>query len=290
MTKPIRTNTSNLFGSVLMTGVEQGLLHPIDTGAKRLMAGKPLQFGFNLASVRNAYDGFAVGLAKKAWVRGVYKWPFNAFCFEAISTKCGPSLTSDYGPKKAKLIITSGAAVLTGMGEPLLAHPMDTWQIRLQALGRTPQTTLTVANVRALGITGLYNGALFTGVFRNIPGCLGLFTGSALANSAFDNDDHANPAINLGAKFFGGFLSIVASQPGDVLKTNMQTHGYSLSESLGRLDIKAILTRGLLFRTAIAAKIGIGYFMAEWAMNQSGALINGYEEDEELNSGPSPKF
>jgi hypothetical protein len=284
--KPIRTNTSNMAGSIVMTGVEQALLHPLDTIAKANMA-QSRTFSFN--NMKGLYDGFAIGLLKKCYMRGAYKWPANAFFNVQVASQYGDSFNDRFGPKYGKLAVTTCAAVATGLFEPLFVHPVDTLQVRLQAKGSTEKTALSFKNIRELGVSGLYRGALLTGVLRNVPGCLGLFSGSHIVNSALDNDDRSSITKNLFAKWCGALASILLSQPGDVVKTNMQVHGLNFMSACKAVPLKEMMTRGLTARLGLSVKVGLGFFMAEAGMDLAGGLMNGYQSAEIGEAATQPR-
>jgi hypothetical protein len=276
--KPICTDFSNMVGATGMTLVEQAALHPIDTLAKAQMANSRT-FGFS--NIKGLYDGFWLAAAKKAYMRGCYKWPANVYFNRTISQTYGASLEGAYGVKGAKLAVTTAAAAATGLFEPVFVHPIDTLQVRMQAMGKTKQTGINVDNIRALGFSGLYRGALLTGVLRNVPGCIGLFSGSHLVNSALDNDNRSSITKDLFAKWCGAVASIVCSQPGDVVKTNMQVHGMNFSAACKSVPIVDMMTRGLAPRLGLSVKVGAGFLLAEKGMQWAGGALNGYEESAE---------
>jgi len=285
-----RTPRSDLLGSAFATCVEQAVLYPIDVFAKTSMAKNKgsLQYTGGFQTVKRVYSGFGLALAKKIPMRS-YKWTMQSQSRQWIEQYYGKSL-EHYFPDNAKLVATTASAVATGFFEPFFINPIDVLVTRLQALGNTKETQLTWRNVKSLGFSGLYRGAVVTGALRNAPGCIGLFSGDHWARKRLGIEDttskREHPWRNLGAKWFGAFWSILLSQVGDVIKTNMQVHQMSFKQACRSLSVAQMMTLGLPYRLALSLKLAFGFFIADGCMDFSASLLGDPITDEPGDAGP----
>lgn len=281
-TKPTKHNHtpfSNIVGSLGATYLETTALHPIDTVAKSKMANtaSSLRQATYFNQFKRLYKGYALNTTKKSIMRGLYKWPAQREFYKLTDTYFGSQLQNKYGNKKAEFIKSGISGMLTGLCEPLISQPFDTLQVRQQALGNQA-TKLTVKNIKNLGFTGLWRGAFITGLLRNSPGGFAMFGTAKGVNILFNNENRRNIPLDLFAKWCGAAASILAAQPGDVIKTGMQVNNRTFRAACAQLSIRDIFTRGITPRLAISVKVGIGFFLAEKCMDKTADLINGKEE------------
>lgn len=274
------TPFSKFFGAVVGATGEQLIFHPVDTTAKALMAQKQgllpwmkvlLAERGVMGGVMQLYNGLGLALIKKPPMRW-YKYGVQDEINAQMTTHYQEAAKQHFG-LYSKVVMQCFAGGVTGIIEPWFFQPIDTLQIRKQVL----KEQVTKANAQALGLKGLYRGALFTGFGRNLPGSIGLFGGSAFANQVMKNDDYASKdrsqLLNLAAKWFGALTSLVLSQPGDVIKTNMQVKQVPLREAFKDVTVKQLFTGGLGPRLFMSFKVGVGFFLIEEAMNYSRILF-----------------
>lgn len=264
------TAFSKFFGTALGALGEQALFHPIDTVAKTAMAKKQpvLPWLQNLVvqkgavgSLQQLYRAFTLGYAKKAPLR-MYKYGVQDEVAARLKVQYGDSATLQFGPY-GHVVVQSVAGALTGIFEPVFFQWIDTLQVRKQVLGEP----ISFASAQKLGIRGLYQGAIVTGLGRNVLGAPALFGGSELANQLMGNQDHRSDLKNLIAKWFGAFASLVVSQPGDVVKTTMQVEQIGFLTAMRRVSWRQMFTSGLGPRLVMSGKVGTGFLFIEKSMN-----------------------
>lgn len=270
------THFSKFFGTALGAFGEQTLFHPIDTVAKTAMANKQpilpwLRDLFALkgpiGATQQLYGAFTLGYVKKAPLR-MYKYGVQDEVAVALRTKYGESANRQFG-EYGHVVLQSIAGGLTGAFEPVFFQGIDTLQVRKQVL-REP---ISISSAQNLGITGLWRGSIVTGLSRNVPGAIGLFGGSEYANHVMGNQDHDSDAKNLLAKWFGAFLSLVASQPGDVVKTTMQVEQIGFFYAMKSISWKQMFTNGLGPRLVMSGKVGTGFLFVEKGMQVAKELF-----------------
>lgn len=273
------TPFSKFFGAASGALGEQLIFHPVDTVAKNGMTHKQgaLPWLRTLVAERGVagsfsqlYGGLGVALFKKGPMR-IYKYTVQDALNDSLKAKYGVMAFNHFGIY-GSVLIQCAAGGATGLIEPIFFHPIDTVQIRKQVL----KEAVSWENARALGVQGVYRGALFTALARNVPGSFGLFGGSALANevmnNSYENKDRSQ-LLNLAAKWFGALTSLVLSQPGDVIKTNMQVKQVPLKAAFEGITVKQLFTGGLVPRLFMSFKVGVGFFLIEEAMNYSRVLF-----------------
>ncbi|MBS0285747.1 MAG: hypothetical protein JSR17_00100 [Proteobacteria bacterium] len=269
------TAFSKFIGAAAGAGIEQGLLHGVDTSAKFAMANHTSALawikhlvaseGIPGATAR-LYNGFGLALLKKGPMR-VYKYGVQDELLEKLDESFGDAADEKFGPY-GHSVLQGVAGAITGIMEPFVGFQVpDTLQVRQQARKNKAQKVSITEDAKNLGLRGLFRGSVVTGFGRNMPGAVGLFGGSAAANQAMGNEDHHSVTKNLAAKWFGAFLSLIASQPGDVVKTKMQVEQKNLIEVLKTITPQQLFTSGLLPRLAMSAKVGLGFFVIEGCMN-----------------------
>ncbi|MGE3317974.1 MAG: hypothetical protein AB7I18_01650 [Candidatus Berkiella sp.] len=264
------TPFSKFFGTALGALGEQTFFHPIDTIAKTAMAKKQPVLPWMrdlfaekgpLGATQQLYRAFMLGYAKKAPLR-IYKYGVQDEVAARLKVQYGDEAASRLGPY-GHVAIQTVAGGLTGVFEPVFFQWIDTLQVRKQVLGEP----ISLESASKLGIRGLYQGAIVTGVGRNALGAAGLFGGSELANQLMDNQDHHSNLKNLAAKWFGAFASLVASQPGDVIKTTMQVEQTGFMTAMSRVSWRQMFTSGLGPRLVMSGKVGTGFLFIEKSMN-----------------------
>ncbi|MCS5711502.1 hypothetical protein [Candidatus Berkiella aquae] len=270
------TYFSKLFGAGSGAFIEQGIFHGLDTASKNAMAhNQPVLPWFRglvqqegiLGATKRLYAGFGIGLLKKAPMRS-YKYGVQDALNDYLTREYGAAFERTFGVYGV-VAIQALAGATTGAFEPWFFQPIDTLQIRKQAL----KEKVSFENAKKLGVRNLYRASLFTGMFRNVPGSIGLFGGSEFANAMMDNQDHHSNAKNLLAKWGGAFLSLILSQPGDVVKTKMQVHQKGFLPTLKDVTVKELVTSGLSARLLMSAKVGVGFLVIEKTMSASKRLF-----------------
>lgn len=281
-------NVTKVAGAASATLIEMTLFHPFDTLVKNALhspASQQALFAFLKSQslqgkVQRLYQGFSPALLKKGPQRG-QKWLMQGALNEQIQVKHAPFFRRFFGDN-AKIAMATTAGALTGLAEPILVHPFDTIQILKQNQAKTD------TRARALGLRGLYRGALFTGFARNAPGAGTLFGASEALNQSLGNKDKSNHALNFAAKLMGALLSSVVSQPGDVIKTKMQTDQVSLSQALAKTTWKQMLTNGIGPRVVFAStKVAFGFFMYERMVSVLDKLSNSRPPQAEADNKPA---
>lgn len=275
---------SNIIGTSAAAVGKLLLFQPIDTVATNAMMGKSTfsQFSSTLANAslfskaHMLYKGWAVEFFKK--------WPSNSFRFtvqhateDYIDRHHHDTMYERFG-SHAHIASASASGGMTGLLEPYFMQPIDTVQVHQQVYQRPLMDT-----VRSLSFRDLYRGVGVTSVLRNLPAGITLFGGSEWLNRLMGNEDKHSNTLNIAAKTGAGFGSIAVSQPGDVLKVQMQANRWSLWQALEHVSIKQLFTNGSQFRMMGGIKAGVGFFLAEKAMEWSGRLF-GKEEHAELEA------
>lgn len=268
---------SKLIGATFGAIAEQGVFHPVDTAAKTAMANKTKTLPWlralvakegMLSATKQLYGGFMLGVAKKAPMRS-YKYGVQDHLNEVLSKQYGEAANIWFGAY-GNVIIQATAGATTGALEPfLLFQLVDTMQVRKQVL----KEPITFENAKKLGFRNLSRATIVTGFARNVPGSIGLFGGSELANQLMNNKDHESNGKNLLSKWIGALFSLGFSQPGDVIKTDMQTKLISFGEALNGVTMKQLFSSGLTTRLALSGKIGFGFLVIEKGMHYSKQLF-----------------
>lgn len=258
--------TSRLIGSAAATLFEVGGLYPVDTFAKNAMAPKShweqfiTQFkGMSLKEKgKRVFQGVVPALGKKGPQR-VYTWLVYDYTNTALTTHWSPFFTNYFG-HHAHTAISATAGFVAGITDPIVVHPFDT----IQVINQHGKQTIKIREaLPVLGFEGIYRGFWIT-ASRNGIAATTFFGFSNFFNQAFENQDKHNDMLNLAAKFGGGVMSTIFSQPLDVLKFRMQTTQQSLSEVLHHTSTTELCTRGLGMRTLFfSTRIAAGYFAYE---------------------------
>lgn len=258
--------TSRFTGSAAATLFEVGGLHPIDTFAKNAMAPKAhwKQFidQFEHMSLREkskrVFQGVMPALGKKGPQR-VYTWLVFDYTNLLLTSRCSNLFQNQFG-LHASTAISATAGFVAGITDPLVVHPFDT----IQVINQHGKQTIRIREAyQTLGLQGLYRGFWITAC-RNGIAATSFFGFSTYLNYAWDNPDKKNDLLNFSAKFAGGIVSTILSQPFDVLKFRMQTAQQSLGEVLHNTPPLELLSRGLGMRTLFfSTRISVGYFAYE---------------------------
>ncbi|MFO1258429.1 MAG: MC/SLC25 family protein [Gammaproteobacteria bacterium] len=258
--------TSRFVGSAAATLFEVGGLHPIDTFAKNAMAEKSHwnQFidQFQRMSLREkskrVFQGVLPALGKKGPQR-VYTWLAFDYTNLLLTSHCSNFFENQFG-SHASIAMSATAGFAAGMTDPIVVHPFDT----VQVINQHGKHTVKIRDAyQILGLQGLYRGFAITAC-RNGVAATSFFGFSTYLNTAWNNEDKENDFLNLSAKFGGGIVSTVLSQPFDVMKFRMQTAQHSLTEMLSNTSVGELCTRGLGMRALFfSTRIAIGYFAYE---------------------------
>lgn len=278
---------SNLVGTSIAALSKLTLFQPIDTVATNAMLGKKNfnQFSEKLktakptSKIRMLYQGAGIELLKK-WPSNAYRYPVQSATQEYLDNEHGEQFIKMFGDNHhvASSALSGGT---TAVVEPFLFQPLDTAQIYQQAHQKSLFETL-----HGLKFTQLYRGVWVTSLLRNLPSGLMLFGGSSALNKAMDNEDKHNHLVDLGAKSIAGLSSVACSQPGDVLKVQMQANQWSFTEAVKNVPVKQFFTNGSLYRfVGGGLKMGFGFFLAEKAMKVS-ANILGTDDSNDYSAKP----
>lgn len=272
---------SNVFGTSIAAISKLLMFQPIDTASTNAMLGQE-NFSHFKQELRSAsWRKRARMLYKGGMVELLKKGPSNAFRYP-VQSASQDYLNNEHGERFAELFgdhaNTASAAATGGFTaavEPFVFHPFDTLQIQQQIHQRPFGETF-----RSLSFSQFYRGVFVTSLFRNLPSGLMLFGGSSAVNRLMDNEDKHNHAIDLGAKSVAGFASVAISQPGDVLKVQMQANQWGFKEALSHIPIKQLFTNGSMFRLVGGGfKMGFGFFLAEKAMEISASIFGKDDQD-----------
>jgi hypothetical protein len=300
--KPVRKHTTftTVAASVTSTTLEHIPMHSVDTYVKNSQAQDNNKVKAFKEFVWSNVFKHPVTVAKRlnqgwtpTWIQRLparfYKYVSEREINEHIQDAYGADLKREYGSNATyiKKFISGG---LTGLFEPVFFHPIDTIRVREQLRAKEgqqlpkalPDTIVGrvfnnkvfdnarryVHDAKELGVRGVYKGAAFTGVFRNVPGCWGLFVGSEVANSALGNKDHKSKPLNLASKVAGGVASMVLSQPAEVVKIGVQETQQSALQVFRETPYKDLFFKGLGPRAVLnAGKIGFSFYIAEEVSN-----------------------
>lgn len=268
-------------GAVSATVTEMALFHPFDTFVKNSLHSKGKQQklieelrsrNFN-GKLNRLYQGFTPALVKKGPQRA-QKWIMQDILQTYLEKNHRKSFEERFGKSNAKVYMNAVSGSLTGMVEPIFIHPFDTVQIMKQNTG------VNLSIVKTLGIRGLYRGALFTSLCRNAPGAGTLFGGSELLNHMMKNDDRSSYSINFTCKVAAAVMSSLVSQPGDVIKTKIQTDQVTLRHALATTTYREMFTNGIGPRLVFAStKVAFGFFMYEELLRLFERIFEGAEHD-----------
>lgn len=268
-------------GAVSATVTEMSLFHPFDTFVKNSLHSKAkqqklleeLRARTFTGKINRLYQGFTPALVKKGPQRA-QKWIMQDILETYLEKNHRSAFEEQFGRSNAKIFMNAVSGSLTGICEPIFIHPFDTVQIMKQNTGAN------LSIVKTLGFRGLYRGALFTAFCRNAPGAGTLFGGSEALNHLMNNDKHTNHSINFFCKVTAAVMSSLVSQPGDVIKTKMQTDQVSLRQALATTTTKEMFTNGIGPRLVFAStKVAFGFFMYEELLKLFERLFEGVEHE-----------
>ncbi|MGE3317801.1 MAG: hypothetical protein AB7I18_00785 [Candidatus Berkiella sp.] len=268
------TPTSDMIGTLIASFAKLSLFQPADTIATNAVAGKECatQFANDFSKAnwfgkfRMLYSGASVEMLKKV-PSNSYRYPAQRAASNYLAEHYHHRFQELFGDH-ADAAQASVAGGVSATFEPLITQPLDTIAVHQQIHHRPILET-----IKTLTFRDCYRAAPVTGLLRNLPAGVALFGGSQWFNHLLGNDDNQSNGLNFAAKMGGGFASVVASQPGDVLKVNMQTHHWSLKETIQHIPVKQFFTNGAKFRLIGGFKAGVGFFLAEKAMNFSAELF-----------------
>lgn len=268
------TAASDMIGTLIASFAKLSLFQPADTLATNAMAGKEKlsQFTQDLANtnwigkIRMFYSGASIELMKKI-PSNSYRYPAQRATNNYIDQHYHDRFCELFG-EHADAAKASVAGGLSAIFEPFITQPLDTIMVN-QQVHHMP----LLQTIRTLSFRDCYRAAPVTGLFRNMPAGVTLFGGAEGFNHLFGNDDKHSNSLNVAAKTGAGFASVLASQPGDVLKVKMQTNQWTFSEAVRNIPVKQLFTNGAKFRLVGGFKAGMGYFIAEKAMEISAELF-----------------
>ncbi|MCS5711042.1 hypothetical protein [Candidatus Berkiella aquae] len=265
------TTTSDMIGTFAAAFAKLTLSQPPDVVATNASLGKDKFLKFKtelseakwLQKVRILYSGSIVELMKKL-PSNSYRYPMQRATQSYFNEHYQQRLCELFG-EHADVASASLSGGVTAIFEPCITHPLDTVVINQQV------HRLSIAQTfRALSLRDYYRGAAVTGLVRNLPAGVTLFGGAAWFNQMLDNQDKQSNQKNIAAKIGAGFLSTLASQPGDVLKANMQTHRWTFVQTVKNVPFKQLFTNGANFRLVSGGlKAGVSYLLVEKAMEIS---------------------
>ena len=278
-------------------GLEILFFHPFDTVSKRLMSNQKSLFQGNFLTnanktifkdysdaglvqkVKYLYPGSQFAIAYKILQR-VYKFAGQpivrkqmeqAGVTDALKPVCG---------KRSKLMTESIAGSIIGIGEIVLL-PLDRLKILSQTNDAALKNRSLLSVFRAEGL-GLYAGAGVTAM-RNAPGSFSLFGGAAFTKEViFGLEDFSKASVpqNLTASAVGATLSIVVTNPMDVVKTRIQNKNFGESVS-GAQVVRSIMREegpGAFFKavgpkvSATAPKVVCAYTLTEYFIHKLKAV------------------
>jgi hypothetical protein len=273
------TPTSDMIGTLAASFAKLSIFQPADTVATNAMAGKEKfsQFAQDLSEqdlseanwtgkIRMLYSGASVELMKKI-PSNSYRYPAQRAANKYMDQHYHDKFCEFFGDhaNAAQAGIAGGAAA---MFEPVITQPLDTIMVN-QQIHHMP----ILQTMRTLTFRDFYRAAFETGIFRNLPAGVTLFWGSEELNHRLGNDDKHSNSLNIAAKTGAGFSSALASQPGDVLKVNMQTNKWTFTQAIQNIPVKQFFTNGAKFRLIGGFKAGVGFFLAEKAMDISAEIF-----------------
>lgn len=265
------TPTSDMIGSLIAAFTKLAIFQPLDTVASNALLGKGKLSTFKtelseatwLKKVRMLYSGSTVELIKKL-PSNSYRYPMQRAVQSYIEKHYQDRLCEFFGDHTdvANASLSGGA---TALFEPCLTQPLDAVVLNQQVYRLSIAQTL-----RSLSLRDYYRGAMVTGFVRNLPAGVTLFGGAAWCNQMMNNKDKQSTEKNIIAKMAAGFASTLVSQPGDVLKANMQTHRWTFVQTLKNVPFKQLFTNGANFRLVSGGlKAGVSYLLVEEAMEIS---------------------
>lgn len=264
------TPTSDVIGTLIAAFSKLTLFQPIDTLAANAMSGKDnlTQFRSHFSAanwrgkLRLAYSGASVEILKKLPSNG-YRYPAQRIAQNYIEDSYHDKFVKLFA-EHAEVAQASIAGGVSAIFEPCITQPFDAVVIHKQVY-HTP----ILQTLRTLTIRDYYRAMGVTGVVRNLPAGVTLFGGSAYLDYLFNNEDKHSNGLNIAAKTGAGFVSVAVSQPGDVLKVQMQTNRWTLLQAMQKVSLRQLFTNGSTFRLMGGFKAGLGFFMAEKAMEAS---------------------
>ncbi len=279
---------SDILGTTIAAFAKLTLFQPIDTVTTNAMMGSENLKHFKDELKKAPVKDKLRKLYKGGWVELLKKGPSNAYRYPTQSAMA-QYLQNHYGEKFVEMFgdysdtaVDAASGGATAFVEPFLFQGFDTVQIQQQIYQKTMLQTY-----RGLTLSQMYRGVFVTSLFRNLPSGLILFGGSNAFNKAMNNEKGENAYIDLAAKTVAGLGSVAASQPADVLKTQMQANQWSFSQAVRNVTARQLLTNGSAYRFfGVGIRIGVGFFLAKKAMETTAY----YFGKEEPCAGPSEKI
>ncbi|CCD12549.1 unnamed protein product [Trypanosoma congolense IL3000] len=236
-----RTAVNRATAAGVASVLEIAIFYPFDTVAKRLMS-------YRSAIVEKSYSATVINLnniifrSKRdagMWQKFVHLYPGSAYAVwykilqrvyklagqpivrEHLKLNFSQSFDNTFG-RRSRLMMEATAGSIVGAGEVLLL-PLD----RLKVLSQTNEGALSrgvVALLKSEGVRGMYSGAMIT-IGRNVPGTFCLFGGAAFTKEfifLLEDFNKASFFQNMCASAVGASVSVVLTNPMDVLKTRVQ--------------------------------------------------------------------
>lgn len=274
--------------------MEIAFFHPADTVAKRLMSNQTsimggdgvlknlnraifkdkIDAGF-VTKVGYLYPGSMYAFSYKVLQR-VYKFAGQPIVKQSFDKAGVPQMLSPVFGSQSKFMTESLAGSCIGIGEILLL-PLDRLKIMSQTNDQAMKGRSLMSIVRSEGM-GLYAGAGVTAM-RNAPGSFCLFGGAAFTKETiFGLQDITKASVtqNLIASGVGAVLSIVCTNPLDVIKTRIQNKDFGQSVSGGTIMRQIMKEEGpaAFFKavvpktTATAPKVIFSYTATQYFYNK----------------------
>jgi len=184
---------------------------------KRVVFGNAYQEGLS-ARFASIYSGFMLAGTYKIAARSL-KYGLQPTVASFLSHHYGEQARTNLGELQGKALLEALAGGSIGMFEVLFFHALDTIKIKRQGGDRTPFVKL----IRQDPIK-LYNGAGIT-MARNFTSFSVLFGVSSMLMSlmGYQNTREANLKERFGAAATAAGVSVVVTNPLDVIKTRIQS-------------------------------------------------------------------
>ncbi len=275
-----RSNKANLatdmIGSLIASFAKLSIFQPADTVATNAVAGKEKFSLFRqelsntnwIGKIRLFYSGAAIELMKKV-PSNSYRYPAQRAANDYIDAHYHEKL-HEYFAENTEAAQASIAGGVSAVFEPFITQPLDTIVVN-QQIHHMP----IFETIRTMTYRDCYRAALETGVFRNLPAGVTLFGGAQWCNHQLGNDDKHSNTLDIASKTAGGLASALSSQPGEVLKVQMQTNKWTFWQAVHNIPIRQFFTNGAKFRLMSGGlKAGLGLLIAEKAMDFSAELFS----------------
>ncbi len=184
---------------------------------KRVVFGNAYREGLS-ARFASIYSGFMMAGAYKIVARSL-KYGMQPTVAAFFSHHYGEQARKNLGELQGKALLEALAGGSIGMFEVLFFHALDTIKIKRQGGDRTPFVKLITQDP-----VKLYNGAGIT-VARNFTSFSVLFGVSSMLMSlmGYQNAREANLKERFGAAATAAGVSVVVTNPLDVIKTRIQS-------------------------------------------------------------------